>query len=417
MLDPVTLTTEAGGSKIDSMKVVTPKLKKFKKIPVFIVENHDNVMEFLLKCFATRHLPFENIMMIHFDSHPDMCIPRLMPAKTVYQKSELLESLSIENWIIPTLFAGHLNEVQWVRPPWAKQIPDGQHTFFVGDYNDRIHVSSTLDYFLTDGCYQRQDKLQNKKKVTIHVSEMNEIISNELLDDDENKHWILDIDLDYFSTHNPFLNIYPKAETYEKLRKLYSLEKNYDPTNLDSVDAYVSNRNKQLDFFETLFGHMAQFGNLDNFKCDDKTLEDKYTLATELIDCLCYHYSIYEIDWFIVNDAGCTTDDLEVELPHHESTTEEFTDMIKKFEKFLKSLKKPPTVITIARSSLDDYTPVDQVDIIQNLVLEALRNAFKDKLTDNIALWYKNDLNLDAMELVEPRNRKPTPSTSKSSST
>ena len=414
MLESTTLSSEARSS-VEHKKVTTQKLKKFRRIPVFIVENHDDVMEFLLKCFATRHLPFQNMMMIHFDSHPDMCIPRLMAAKTVYQKNELLESLSIENWIIPTLFAGHLNEVQWVRPPWANQMPDGQHTFFVGEYNDRIHVNSVLDYFLTDGCYQRKDKLQNKKEVTIHVSEMNDIISNELLNHDEDKHWILDIDLDYFSTHNPFLNIYPKADAYEKLRKLYYINKNYDPTNLDSVDEYVSNRNKELDFFEKLFGHMAQCGNLENFKCEDKTLEDKFNLATELIDCLCYHYSIYEIDWFIVNDAGCTTDDQDVELPHHESTIAEITEMIKKFEKYLKSLKKPPTVITIARSSLDDYTPVDQVDIIQNLVLAALKSAFNDKLTDNIALWYKNDLNLDVMELVEPRNPKSTPSTSKSS--
>ena len=83
MLDPVASSSEAGGSSSKPVKIMAPKLKKFKKIPVFIVENHDNVMEFLLKCFATRHLPFENIMMIHFDSHPDMCIPRLMPAKTV----------------------------------------------------------------------------------------------------------------------------------------------------------------------------------------------------------------------------------------------------------------------------------------------------------------------------------------------
>lgn len=381
-----------------------PKNRKFSKIPVFITENHNDVLELLLPALANRYLPFQNNLMIHFDSHPDLCVPRQMPAECIFERRTLLESLSIENWIIPVMYAQHLSKVSWVRPPWAKQIEDGQHTFSVGECDEKIFVSSTLDYFLSDGGWKEEASLRNNKQATIHVSEVNESL-NELISDDEEKHWILDVDLDYFSTLNPFLLIYPKAGTYEKLRELFKLEKDYKVDDIESISSYVTRRNRQLDFFETVFQHMAQHGSLEKFKCEDFSMKEKFELAKELIDCLCHHYSIYSIDWFIVNDAGCTCDDDIHELPHHESTDDEIKEMIGKFEKFLKGLKKPPTLITIARSSLDGYTPPHQVESIQTQVLQALRNVYAETLSCE-TLWYKNSSSeISALELVEPRRK------------
>lgn len=46
--------------------------------------------------------------------------------------------------------------------------------------------------------------------------------------------YILDIDLDFFSTKNPFKNLYESVNLYEKLAKLYSFERP------DSIDPEVS---------------------------------------------------------------------------------------------------------------------------------------------------------------------------------
>ena len=43
---------------------------------------------------------------------------------TVDSKSRLFESLSIENWILPAVYAGHISTIVWVHPVWANQIPD-----------------------------------------------------------------------------------------------------------------------------------------------------------------------------------------------------------------------------------------------------------------------------------------------------
>lgn len=302
------------------------------------------------------------------------------------------------------MYSKHLSEVVWVRPPWAKQIEDGRHSFAVGESDDKIFVSSTLDYFLSDGGYKEEKFLSNKKPATVHVCEVDESL-NELISDDDEKHWILDIDLDYFSTLNPFLSIYPEAGTYKKLREIFKLDKDYKADDLKSISSYVDRRNRQLDFLETVFQHMAQHGSLEKFKCEDSSMMEKFDLTKELIECLCHNYSIYDVDWFIVNDAGCTCDDEEHELPDHESTDDEIKKMIEKFEKFLKSIKKPPTLITIARSSIDGYTPAHQVETIQAQVIQALRNVYAETLATE-TLWYKNTAsNISVLEMIEPRKK------------
>lgn len=391
-------------SSSSSSVSVHPKLKsrQFTKIPVFIVENHNDVLELLLPSLANRYLPFKDNVMIHFDSHPDLCVPRQMPAELIFDRRQLLESLSIENWIVPMWYSQHVKEVAWIRPPWAHQIPDGHHHFSVGEFKGKIHVSSPLDYFLSDGGYKDEKYLSNSKSVSLHVTEIDDSL-NELIRDEPDSHWILDIDLDYFSTLNPFRDIYPKANTYEKLRKIFMVEKTYDAASPESVTEYADERNHLLDFFETVFQHMAQCGSLEKFKCEDEKMKEKLELAKELIDCLCHHYSIYDIDWFIVNDAGCTCDEEALEIPHHESTEAEIRSMVGRLEKFLKCLKKPPTLITIARSSNDGYTPAHQVDDIQSQVLQVLRNVYAENLGTE-TLFYKNPgSDVSALEMVEPR--------------
>lgn len=385
-----------------SSKFYEMKTKKFKKLPVFIVENHNDVLELILPSLANRYLPFQNNLIVHFDSHPDCCLPRDMKAETVFDRSLLLESLSIENWLMPLSYAGCLSTIVWVHPNFAHQIPNGLHRFSVGDFNGKICVSSSLDYFLSDGAYQREELLDNKKLVKLYVKQIEDSL-NEMIGDHP---WILDIDLDYFSTFNPFISIYPKANTYTKLKEIFHIEKSYNSEDPESLLKYVEERNRHLDFFERIFQHMTQNGNLDKFQINDESLRDKFQLAKELIESLCHHYSIYDIDWNLINDAGCTTDDDEFQLPHHESTDEEIKEAVKKLEVFLKGIKKNPEIITICRSTIDGYTPPSQIEMIQESVLSALRNVYAEHLAESPTLWYKNSSNTAALELVEPRIKK-----------
>lgn len=92
-----------------------------------------------------------------------------------------------------------------------------------------------------------------------------------------------------------------------------------------------------LDFFEQFSQHMTQNGSLKKFQMNNEGLREKYNLTKELIESLCYNYSIYYIDWILINDAGCSTDDEESQLPHHKSATDEIKKSIKKLNVFLKN--------------------------------------------------------------------------------
>ncbi|KAF7407643.1 hypothetical protein HZH66_002180 [Vespula vulgaris] len=117
------------------------KRKYFKKTPIHIVENHDEVLPFIYRCLGSKHLPFEGNTFIHLDSHPDMLIPKTMSADIVWNKDELFGDISIENWIMPAVYAGHFKRLIWIKPPWSKQIPDGITTFFIGKHKQSGTIS------------------------------------------------------------------------------------------------------------------------------------------------------------------------------------------------------------------------------------------------------------------------------------
>ncbi|KAJ7338451.1 hypothetical protein JRQ81_012309, partial [Phrynocephalus forsythii] len=127
--------SETGG---DGERLVPPacegtsSLRAYPTMPVWVVEDHHDVLPFIYRAIGSKHLPADNISFIHLDSHPDLLIPVNMPADTVFDKEALFSELSIENWIMPAVYAGHFSQVVWLHPPWAQQMQEGIHHFLVG---------------------------------------------------------------------------------------------------------------------------------------------------------------------------------------------------------------------------------------------------------------------------------------------
>jgi hypothetical protein len=384
---------------VEAVVKPTPKLRKFKKIPIFIVENHNDVLEFLYKCFAKRYLPFEHNLMIHFDSHPDMCFPNF-DSHLAYDKEELLQQLSIENWIMPTVFVGLFDKLVWVKREFAKQIPCGRHELVVGEHENKIKIFSNLDYFITDGAFCLKEKLQKAKSCTLDVMEldgqtsMGSLFSTDRFANNPTFSYALDIDLDYFSTKNPFLTLYEKADLYNKLKSIYITDKaeDYDVNDVESIARFVRSRNDQLDKLEEIFQHLESDDNLDDFFAEDQQQCSLVEQVKSLADCLKTHYPNEPFDWAVIHAAGCTCDLDGTELPHHISTDIEIEESLKQFCTFLKQLTtKLPTVVTISRSSEDDYTPKEQVDYIERSVVETLQAIFHENITQEPIFYYKNE--------------------------
>uniref|UniRef100_A0A8C3GPD2 Chromosome 5 open reading frame 22 n=1 Tax=Cairina moschata TaxID=8855 RepID=A0A8C3GPD2_CAIMO len=403
------------------------------------------VLPFIYRAIGSKHLPASNISFVHLDSHPDLLIPVNMPADTVFDKEVLFSELSIENWIMPAVYAGHISQVLWLHPPWAQQISEGKHNFFVGKdiSTTTIRVTGTDDYFLSDGLYVPADQLENQKPLNLHVilinptetsnnqEENGEVISAKRLklntDDTANTvtasssvtsgnldhssssvknkeiqnasalnraecspssslrndecpirevaknicqvlqkgdAFVLDIDLDFFSVKNPFKEMYTQTE-YEILQELYNFKKPHKDATEEGLLDCVENRVHQLEDLEAAFADLC-----DND--DEETVQKwaSYPGMKPLVQLVHSLKSRMESpDYEMVHQAGLTCDYME--LPHHVSTEEEIEGLIQSTKVLLKNMPKP-TLVTIARSSLDDYCPSEQVDIIQEKVLNLL---------------------------------------------
>ncbi|XP_072854623.2 UPF0489 protein C5orf22 homolog [Pogona vitticeps] len=434
----------------------TSPLRAYPTLPVCVVEDHHDVLPFVYRAIGSKHLPTNNISFVHLDSHPDLLIPVNMPADTVFDKEALFSELSIENWIMPAVYAGHFSQVVWLHPPWAQQIEEGTHHFLVGKDTSTttIRVTSTDNYFLSDGLYVSADQLENEKSLHLSVclvnpskpssdweeesqalpcakklklSEVNtagasvassskdtgvvfahkdtetqaeglgeglfahertaglqgptascsfgnhtcqttELVRHILQVLEKASAYVLDIDLDFFSVKNPFKEIYSHEE-YKILKELYSFKKPNSTSSEEELTDCVENRIHQLEDLEAAFADL----------CDDDTEENLERWASnpgmkplvQLVHSL--KNRLGTPDYEMVHQAGLTCD--YSEIPHHVSTEQEIESLVHSVKHLLKNLPKP-TLVTIARSSLDDYCPADQVEFIQEKVLDLLSSAY-----------------------------------------
>lgn len=405
---------------------------------MWIVEDHQDVVCHIYRAIASRHLPLKNIKMVHLDSHPDLLIPVNMPADTVFDKEKLFSELSIENWIMPMVYAGHVSCVAWLHPYWAQQISEGEHRMAVGKDSSTttIRVTSTDHYFLSDGLYVSEEQLENPKPLRLNVVKVNPVKANQSScsgnkteedterwfakrprteddkagqascseplfrctdtlqpaegsngnddDDDEGstsyvvkgtsailnetEPYILDIDLDFFSCKNPFKELYTQEE-YNILKELYTFRGPSPDADEAELDECVYRRVHQLEDLEAAFADLLEDDGEETVTrwASNPGMASLAQLVSSLKSRnLCPDYEM-------VHQAGLTCD--SVELPHHISTDEEIDRLISAVQLFLKALPKP-TLVTMSRSSLDEYCPVEQVDSVQSRVLAVLESLY-----------------------------------------
>ncbi|XP_022054450.2 UPF0489 protein C5orf22 homolog isoform X2 [Acanthochromis polyacanthus] len=425
-----------------------PVKRFYQELPVWIVEDHHDVVCHIYRAIASRHLPLKNIKMVHLDSHPDLLIPVNMSADTVFDKEKLFSELSIENWIMPMVYAGHVSGVAWLHPYWAQQIREGEHVMAVGrdSSTTTIRVTSTDHYFLSDGLYVSEEQLENSKPLRLNVVRVNpvkpglssltghkaevdtdrcsakrsrtdwsgceEAGCSQLLsagsaalqpaegsssteeagscvtgltdEEDEGstsyvvrrlsafvsqaEPYILDIDLDFFSCKNPFKELYTQEE-YSILKELYNFRGPGLNAAQEELDECVDRRIRQLEDLEAAFADLLEDDGEETVTrwASNPGMASLAQLVSSL------KTRTPSPDYEMVHQAGLTCD--SVELPHHISSDEEIDRLLSAVQLFLKALPTP-TLVTMSRSSLDEYCPVEQVDSVQSRVLAVLEAQY-----------------------------------------
>lgn len=388
-------TTEpTGSSRPISPPATSSTLRKFRKIPIFIVDYHNDVLAFLYRSLASHHLPLENNILVHFDSHPDMVINRCIPASASYDKDVMLERLSIESWIMPLCFTGQFNRVVWIKNSWCTQIPVGKYYFKVGQKDDKICVDSNLDYFMSEGSYCAASEMEESRDLELQVlnADTDDLLPDFISAADAHS-FVLDIDLDFFSTSNPFLDIYGQANCYERLTEIFKYE-----TSPNDCHDTSERRQQQLNELRIIFEHLEVTQSVENLPASvfevipESTIEKIRLLKVALEEDYCTE----EIDWLLIYDSGCTTDSNG--LPHHVSTKQELETYYQKLKTFLERLPVLPVAITMACSASDDYCPQSQVQEIQDRVLNIFQQVFGERVHAQPIRQYMED-EWDVMKL------------------
>lgn len=357
--------------------------EKKSSFDVVIVEDHNDALEPIYKEIGRRKLNFTNLTLLHFDSHPDLGIPEKFPADSIFDKNLLFEQTGIESWILPAVFAGHITTIVWVKPKWAHQIDCGSFEINIGKdpITGLIRLDSREAYFLSESLYLPKSSMTQTRAFLLYVCDFDSICDDtkltEILNRVKPNELILDIDLDFFSTMDPFKRMFSGADSkYELFKSIYEnkLDLSKDDPEFDrKYENYVKEKQKRLD--EIYSGlkseEISKDSNLSRFK--------------EVI-------SSRSLDLEILHSFGSGLDDRS--LPDHVSDESEIKEMISKFSSFLTRYFRggdisavSPSIVTIARSSLDEYCPPQQVDFIQELTLDSIKSCWKE-LINSIKLNY-----------------------------
>ncbi len=235
--------------------------------------------------------------------------------------------------------------------------------------------------------YANKSNLINTQNFLLYVCDFDTIVKDcdmNLLNiianpkDTLNKNVILDIDLDHFSVADPFKLMFKSNEEYELYKRVYAMD-----LPLQSDSNFESDYKVFLEKKKQKLEHI--------WSCLNSKEEPAEGNGTDLL-LLKGLIDEYGLDAEILHSYGAGMDDCP--LPHHISSDEEILTMMQQFECFLSTyLGEGPTLgcVTIARSSLDDYCPVDQVDFIQNEVLDRLKKHFGPGRIKSVDLFYENN--------------------------
>ena len=360
---------------------------------VHVIEDHNDALEFIYKEIGSRKLNFSNLIMIHFDSHPDLGIPCNFNADLVFKKDQLLESLSIENWILPAVYAGHVETVIWIKPKWSDQINCGEYKIIVGKEasSNLIRCNCKEIYFLSDGLYSNEANLINKRELRLYVCDFdfllceNDIFLSNIFSSlkTSDKRVILDVDLDFFSTNDPFKLMFAESAEFDLFKSIYALKMNFDVSCVDFDSKYQQFITEKQLRNEKILKILTK---LVDSKTDVETNESSIDFSK--LKQFAHVIKRHNIDLEIIHGYGCGLD--YIGLPHNVSSNIEIEEIAKNFALFLEkyfSFCLQPSLVTIARSSLDNYCPVDQVEFIQEAVLGKIDTYFR-KFINKIAFHY-----------------------------
>ena len=363
-------------------------------ILIHVVEDHNDALPAIHSAMKKKLLPFDTkFPIVHFDSHPDLSPSPSIPAALSFCPRELYEALDesiggIAEWLLPLFYAGHLSSCVWVKRRWCGQFV-GSHSalreFFVGEEKDSglLKVTSKEGYYIEDGGFTDPTKLNNPQRVRLLVknADNQQQIEQQIdleCDFGQNYDYVLDVCLDYFFCNNPFIVEIEKRFGRALAMAVYeaAISPNYRKIVGDLEDVGVAEaffaafrdclesesefevgQIRLIEFYAETSGPKIVGKMMQEFASLPLEIRGKaFAEVLEAVEVLALpHSSYYKNSIFNLNEERVL------------------------FKSVLNGLKlsHPPSVVTIARSTEDDFTPKVAVEELQQMVISVIRDTFK----------------------------------------
>lgn len=328
-----------------------------------------------------------------------------------------------------------------MKPPWSKQFSLGSQRLWIGNVRDgygrtlpAVHLPGN-SYYLDDASACDLTEFLSEGVPTLEPREVRiDVCSVEercrcqcdQTANGGNVPWILDVCLDYFSTSNPYLTDLRSYFGAVPLSDSEASDVDYwlslviiifqNPgwrsfaadqpcqckccSDILTSSSFRDRRRVRAEFIEVInsvllfnddFSSSTKKPRLMLRASDnDRRLQDYYCIRwnNELADFLALVPRLPQtVREFIA------TNNFQFLLPHYIATVDETIDLMKQMKACLLDCCSKfglPKIITIARSKMDGYTPVDSVDRLQAGVMQIIEeivgtNVVIHDLTENAA--------------------------------
>lgn len=196
-------------------------------VEIVVSASHHHVLVHWLRVAEEGGLPTAGVTVVHLDGHPDLGVPVLRIASAWPDHPErLVGGLDIASFQLAAVRIGLVDRIVWLRPGFAHQLADGERRFRLGAIpGGELRVDDPSDYYVLDGGWAPGSDLRDPTELSLRVIPVAAAARAGRLAEGPT---ILDIDLDAFATRNPAADYLRTGglddEQLDALRRIFAPE-------------------------------------------------------------------------------------------------------------------------------------------------------------------------------------------------
>ncbi|CAI5739839.1 unnamed protein product [Peronospora destructor] len=382
-------------------------------VTVAIVDDHHHCLRDIHLAIRQRRLPFSDIHVVHVDAHPDLSFPTAIELNAIFNPDMLYNILDdsvagIAEFLLPLVYAGHVTQITWLKPSWSTQMPIETLKQLVAGKrktNGTLGVTSELSYFVENDLFCPVENLDasSLRYWDLFVTEINssvcaaavaiEAVANAR---HHSSSYILDIDLDYFSTWNPFrkgLEALIGEVAVKTVTQFFSCVRyKRDPLEVIAATHRSSERKtfcelvKRLETADAMENTITRRSEWAQVRSKIISLYEDDVDAEKLLDEFDQVLEDRRVDKAARREIWAAGPFLD--LPHHESSQDDIECMVSQLEQFLLAHaldeNNPPAIVTIAKSTADEFLPPYQLDALLPSVLRMLERLYGEVAVQSV---------------------------------